>query len=176
MHPGYMLQSSWAFRLFHFYHMLWNLLKTLQQFRCLSLFCCHKKKMLYSKEGIFYLSQLLWILFLLLGTTVNNYNENTMFSSETDQNSGLYFLLPCTWNSYLLWCKRYYFPVVVTPLHRSQVTFAQWPHWDWSIFISFHHGFFAFLCFTECVTPSKWQWNYTHLYYFCNYIYSNYKA
>lgn len=60
-----------------------------------------------------------------------------MISSETDQNSGFYFLLPCTWNNYLLWCKRYYFPVVVTPWHRFK-----WPHWDWGIFASFHHGFF----------------------------------
>lgn len=139
MHPGYMLQSSWAFRLLHFYHMLWNLLKTLQQFRCLNLFSCHKKKRLYCKERIFYLSQLLWILFLFLGATANNYNENTMFSSETDQKSGLYFLLPHTLNSYLFWCKIYYFPVIVTPWHRFK-----WPHRDWGIFASFHHV----LCFS----------------------------
>lgn len=72
MHPGYMLQSSWAFWLLHFYHMLWNLLKTPQYFRCLNLFSCHKKKRLYCKEGIFYLSQFLWILFLLLGAAANN--------------------------------------------------------------------------------------------------------
>jgi len=33
---------------------------------------------------------------LLLDAIASNLNENAMFSSKTDQNSGLYFLLPCT--------------------------------------------------------------------------------
>lgn len=54
----------------------------------------------------------------LCDVTTSNSKENALSSSEIDENSGLFFLLPHTLYDYFLCCKRAHSPVLAISLHR----------------------------------------------------------